>query len=69
MTQVTPGMALRPSTISRRRAMNSARMASASSCGPVRASTAPAWAKAFVHETLLITSLLNEGTSHSGTTP
>jgi hypothetical protein len=44
-------------------------MALASSCGPVSASTAPNWAKALVQETLLMTRRLNEGTSHSGSTP
>ena len=58
MTHVTPSMALRPSTISERRAMNSVRNALGSSCGPVRAAIAPAWAKALVQLTLLITSRL-----------
>ena len=49
--------------------MNSSRNRSGSSCGPVSAATAPAWAKALVQETLLITSLLYEGMSHSGTIP
>ncbi len=58
MTQLTPGMAFRPSTMSSRRAMNSVRIASAASCGPVRAAIAPAWANAFVQLTELITSRL-----------
>jgi len=49
--------------------MNSSRIASAPSCGPESASTAPNCANAFVHETLLMTSRLKLGMSHSGTIP
>ena len=44
-------------------------MAFASSCGPVSASIAPYCAKAFVHDTLLMTSPLKAGASQSGTIP
>ncbi len=44
--------------MSLRRAVNSSRMASAASCGPVRAAIAPAWANALVQLTELITSRL-----------
>ena len=49
--------------------MNSSRKRIGSSCGPVRAAIAPAWAKALVQLTLLITSRLNDGSSQSGTIP
>ena len=54
--QRMPGMAFRPATTISRRAWNSTTMASTSSCGPVRASTAPTWAKVGAHEIVLMTS-------------
>ena len=70
MTQLTPGMAFSPSTISvAARDELLATIASTSSCGPVRAAIAPACAKALVHETLLIISRLYAGISQLGHDP
>ena len=44
MVQRTPGIALRPSTITRRRRSNSPTILATSSWGPARASTAAHWA-------------------------
>ncbi len=51
-----------------RRALNSTTIAFTSSCGPVRAATAPTCAKVGAHEMVLITSWLYVGMSEGGTT-
>ncbi len=62
-------MALRPRTISSRRARNSSTMAAGPSCGPVSASTPASCVKAAVQLLLLVISRVMGCASSGGTIP